>query len=78
MGRRGAAPIPQARAARANGEGTGYFFSVILTDARVRSQSTCMVQTLPLGTKEIVRSSSGDARWETVMGRRAKSNCSPG
>jgi hypothetical protein len=55
-----------------------YFFSVISTAARVVSQSRCIVQTLPLESNPIVKSSRGDGSFDSFIGTRAKSESSPG
>jgi hypothetical protein len=55
-----------------------YFFSRNSIEARVISQSACMVQVLPPCVKEIVKSSSFDGNEEIFIGTRAKSKLSPG
>src|SRR2546425_6868480 len=53
-----------------------YFFSTTSTEARVFSQSRCMVQPPPVWSNAMVKFSTGDAVFETCMSTRASSSLS--
>ena len=56
----------------------GYFFSLIVTEARVVSQSMCRVQVSPALSNEMVKFSTGVLSCVTCTSSvRVKSNCSP-
>lgn len=55
-----------------------YFFSLMSTEARVFSQSTCMAQVEPVWSKAMVKFSIGEDSCDTRMSTRVKSSPSPG
>src|SRR2546428_8797424 len=55
-----------------------YFFSTISTEARVFSQSRCMVQPPPAWSNAMVKFSTGVGDCETFMSTRARSSPAPG
>jgi hypothetical protein len=48
-----------------------YFFSEIVIDARVVSQSRCIVHVSPAWSNDIVKFSSGEGSFDTCIGIRA-------
>lgn len=55
----------------------GYFLEII-TEARVVSQSRFSIAPLPIFSKEMVKSSTGEGSAETFIGMRARSLDGPG